>query len=132
MGQDSDPPRARVPRALLLAVATGLVGVAAGVAVIVAGGSGTGACTSSGAHLGGAGSCLHSALTLVVGLAIVAAGLSLTVLGGTRGRRATRLERRGEYRSVPRSWAPTTYVVRSPHVGARAGSGRAPGGPPLS
>ena len=132
MSQDSVPPRARVPRGLVLAVAAGLVGVAAGAAVMVAGGSGTSACAPTGARLGGAGSCLHSALTLVVGLAIVAAGLVLIVIGSVRGRRSTHLERRGEYRSVPRSWATTTYVARSANSEARAGSARPPGGPPLS
>ncbi|HQU25807.1 MAG TPA: hypothetical protein PLS29_02110 [Acidimicrobiales bacterium] len=132
MAQDSLPPRARFPRALVLAVTTGLVGVAAGAAVVVAGGRGTGACAATGAHLGGAGSCLSSALTLVVGLAIAVAGLALIVLGSARGRRSTRLERRGEYRSVPRSWAPTTYVVGSPRSEVRTGTGRPPGGPSLS
>ena len=132
MSQDPVSPRARVPRGLILAVAAGLVGVVAGAAVIVAGGSATGACAPTGAHLGGAGSCLHSALTLVVGLAIVVAGLVLIVLGSVRGRRSTHLERRGEYRSVPRSWATTTYVARSAHSEARSGSARPPGGAPLS
>ena len=132
MGPNTVPRRARVPRALVLAVATGLVGVVAGVAVVVAGGSGTGACAPTGARLGGAGGCLHSAVTLLVGLALVVAGLVLIVLGSARGRRSTRLERRGEYRSVPRSWAPTAYVVRSVGSTARAGADRRPGGPSLS
>ncbi len=131
MGPNTVPRRARVPRALAIAVVTGLVGVAAGIAVVVAGGGGTGACAPTGASLGGAGGCLHSAVTLLVGLALVVAGLVLIVLGSARGRRSTRLER-GEYRSVPRSWAPTTYVVRSAGSTARAGADRRPGGPTLS
>lgn len=92
-------------RSVVARLVAGVTALVVGAYVTSLGGGGLGACTAASARLGGdAAGCVHSALTLAAGIVILAPSLALLVAAFVRWLRLTRLDRRGEYRTVPRSW----------------------------
>lgn len=114
-------------RSVVGTVVAGVTALVVGAYVASLGSGGLGACTAASARPGGvATGCVHAALTLAAGIVILAPAVALLLAGFVRWLRLTRLDRRGEYRTVPRSWDGPEALPRTTLPGRAASARRVP------
>lgn len=112
-------------RSLRAFVVVGAVLATAGVWLLVGASGGVNGCravtgASADAASGIAQGCARTVAAYAPGLALLLVGLALIAGAALRVAQLTRLDRRGEYRSVPRTWShsPTGASFATPRSGA--------------